>query len=188
MRMTRKYHRNSLIATTKWCPAHDNGEGARLPVSEFYRDPQGPRGLAGICKECARAERRARYSRASAEQYRRIRYQTLQGACKRKAIALDLTFDEFMGILSRPCIYGGGTSGAGIPITLDRKEPTRGYIRGNCVPSCPRHNRIKSDVFSFESMLQIVSDFPEAKACGGVAYKKLGHRIGDTIRAKAGLR
>ena len=102
--MPRRYHRrNSQTSTTKWCPAHAGGKGARVPTSEFYLDAGQSGGLTGICKECRRASRRAKYSRSSPMERRRIRYQTLRAACKREGVAFDLTYQDFETIISQSC-------------------------------------------------------------------------------------
>jgi len=87
-------------------------------------------------------------------------------------LPFDLSFSDFQKIISQTCVYGDGTAST-VSTAIDRKEPRKGYVRGNCVASCPRHNLIKGNVFSFASMLRIIREFPEARACGGVFYRKV---------------
>jgi len=63
-----------------------------------------------------------------------------------------------------PCIYGEGRRPQ-LNIGIDRKDPGGPYTKENIVPCCGRHNTIKSDLFSFESMLRIVREFAEARMC-----------------------
>jgi hypothetical protein len=170
-RMTRRYHRQNS-KTTKFCPAHDGGKGAELPLSKFYLEPHQAGGRNAYCKKCCRSRRVGRYARSTAEARVRVRYATLRGASKRKGLPFDLSFIDFQKIISQACVYGDGIASKA-PIAIDRKEPGKGYVRGNCVASCPRHNLIKGNVFSFASMLRIVREFPEAGPCGGVFYKKV---------------
>jgi hypothetical protein len=82
-----------------------------------------------------------RYARLTAETRVRVRYATLRGASKRKGLPFDLPFRDFQKIISQACVYGDGTASKAL-IAIDRKEPGKGYVRGNCVASCPRHNLI----------------------------------------------
>jgi hypothetical protein len=168
--MTRKYHRQNS-PTTKFCPAHDGGKGAELPLSKFYLSPRQAGGRTAYCKECCRRQRVGRYARSTAEARVRLRYATLRATSRRKGLPFDLPFGDFQKIISQTCVYGDSTASKA-PTAIDRKEPGKGYVRGNCVASCPRHNLIKGNVFSFASMLRIVHEFAEARACGGVFYRK----------------
>lgn len=159
------------MKASKYCPSHNGGDGAELPVSEFYPSPHQSGGYASYCKECSRAHRRAHYARVGSARNLPYRFQAIRGRAKAARLPFDLSFEQFQRIISQPCVYGGG-SGKDFAISLDRKEPVKGYTVNNCVPSCPRHNLIKGNFFSFASMQRIVREFPEAEACGGAFYKK----------------
>lgn len=49
-------------------------------------------------------------------------------------------------------IYGEKLLGAG---HIDRKDPRKGYVRGNCVPCCPPCNFAKNVYFTYEEMLVV---------------------------------
>jgi len=53
--------------------------------------------------------------------------------------------DSVMQLFEYPCVYGGEDPAVtGHLNGLDRVDNTKGYINGNVVPCCARHNREKN--------------------------------------------
>lgn len=91
------------------------------------------------------------------EQWRQLRY-----AAKTREIPLEISFEEFQEIRSRPCaycegplpLYGGG---------IDRIDPYKGYTKPNCNPCCHQCNYIfakksKEEIYKhLEKMLALAS-------------------------------
>lgn len=152
----------------KICPRHNSGAGKLLPISAFYRDRSRKGGLALYCRECMKANRRDSYARLG--QTLQGRFSGLRYRAASRGIGFELSFDDFLEFIASPCIYGGGKP-SDFAIEIDRKDATKPYTKENCAPSCPRHNLIKGKFFSFDSMLRIVREFPEAANCGDVRTK-----------------
>jgi len=128
-----------------WCARHITF----LPVSQFSKGQLRRRG--SLCIDCMRT-RRWRPNE---------RFQSTRSQARERGITFDLTVAEFSRLVSQPCVYGDGTR-----VGLDRINNERGYISGNCVPCCYKHNLIKGKWFSFDDMLKIVALFPAAQKCG----------------------
>jgi hypothetical protein len=112
--------------------------------------------------------RRKRYSETGNSL--RDRWMFLKWKALRRHQPFDLSFEDFLSIISSACVYGGGKP-TEMTMEVDRKDPKAGYTKANCVPCCGRHNLIKSATFSFESMLRIVKEFPEARDCAQTNLK-----------------
>jgi hypothetical protein len=145
----------------KWCSYHNNGEGALLPEAFFTTVVSKDR---NVCPDCARTYNRTRYRKQGGMSLR-ARWHGTKGSAKERGIPFNLTFTEYCDIVSRPCVYGtlsSTTSQSGI----DRKDNNEGYSAANGVPCCDRHNLMKSDVFTYEEMLDIVQKYQSARNCG----------------------
>ena len=128
------------------------------------------------------------------EANRRVRTQYmsfLNRAAKRNLI-VDLTFERFYYLRNGRCHYCGVEpelialfcKGLGIKtpyITIDRKDNKLGYSNSNCVTCCFVCNRIKSNFFSEEDMMQIGSRFvkPKLEAIRGGVWEDYV----DTVRS-----
>ena len=74
-------------------------------------------------------------------------YKNTSSGAGRRGYAFQLSYDNFIGIVSKPCYYCdeppnndyNGYSCSGI----DRLDNTKGYILENCVPCCKKCNRAK---------------------------------------------
>jgi len=79
----------------------------------------------------------------------------LRLAAKQRGLEVQLTLPEYERLLEHTvCAY----CGAGPPKSghgLDRKDNARGYALDNVVVACDACNRVKSDIFSFEQMMEI---------------------------------
>lgn len=70
--------------------------------------------------------------------YSRYRYIYMRGA-KRRGLAVEMTFDDFLDMYFDECFYCGTKESKGV----DRICSSSGYIEGNCVPCCSLCNRMK---------------------------------------------
>lgn len=158
----------------KRCGPHNGGKGKVLPISQFHLDANALDGHQSRCKSCLNAARRKRYDSVGPS-IRDVYSATVSYAAKR-GIPFELTLDDFRSIVALPCVYGGGRRPL-FNIWIDRKNLSVGYTDENTVPCCYRHNKIKADLFSFESMVRIVREFGEAKECGNAVRKTTAKKI-----------
>src|SRR5437899_4894425 len=143
----------------KWCPAcRTILPGAAFGISRSTRT-----GLQCYCRKCTNLRRRLRYDRAAPTQ--RDRFNALRSQALQRSRRFLLSLEEFCDLQSKPCAYGDGQE-PHIRIGLDRKDNRIGYTAQNCVPCCARHNKIKSDIFSYTEMLKLVRLFSSAAKCG----------------------
>jgi hypothetical protein len=168
-----------MNSQTKRCPAHDNGAGRLLPIDRFHSDRNAIDGRQSYCKDCLNSKRRDRYAKTGP--YISDLYNSCRSRAEREGVKFSLNLEEFQKLLSSPCAYGGA-SRPEVRVGVDRKDPAGGYTRSNCVPSCPRHNRMKQDLFSFESMVSIVATYAEAKECGDQVKRQPRKFAGATPR------
>lgn len=136
----------------------------------FLRDKSRADGLAYECRECHRArkagrDRRAdRWSQMSSEQkIARLQSQRRYNSTpKGRAIMLrkaymradfcDLSVDEMMEMLAKPCSHCGTTD---IPRGLDRIDNSLPHVKGNVAPACAPCNFARGDRFTFDEMQRI---------------------------------
>jgi hypothetical protein len=159
----------SIPAGFKWCPTHDNKQGAILPVKQFNKHSKRKGGLYWCCRACDAQNRSREISPNS--RYRQIR----QRARVRK-MDFDLSFARYQEIVSQLCAYGSHSPKPVKHIGIDRKDNKQGYVEGNCLPCCYRHNYIKGSVFSYDEMRDICNRYPNAKACGDPPQYKTDKR------------
>ena len=62
--------------------------------------------------------------------------------CKIKNRELSITKSQFSKLVKEPCHYCGSVIDNDI-LGIDRKNSNKGYILGNCVPSCAQCNLAK---------------------------------------------
>lgn len=88
-------------------------------------------------------------------------YHNLQINAKRRGLALELTREQVFVLCSKPCSYCGQK---GVNILgrsnfryngIDRKDNTKGYTLGNCIPCCGPHNRMKGTMPKREFIRQV---------------------------------
>ena len=79
----------------------------------------------------------------------------LRLAAKQRNLQVELTLAEYVALTEAGrCHYCDG----GLPESghgLDRKDANRGYSRGNVVMACDACNRIKSEVFTYDQMIEV---------------------------------
>lgn len=68
------------------------------------------------------------------------KYLRYKSGAKQRGISFELTSEEFGQFWQKPCHYCGDKIST---ICLDRVDNSKGYIMGNVVPCCVRHNRMK---------------------------------------------
>lgn len=87
-------------------------------------------------------------------EYRRSlngRFKKAKKAAPKRGINFDLTFEQFVEIVSKPCYYCNGffpyvEAGSGV----DRLDNLQGYVIGNSVSCCDTCNTLKNSIFSPE--------------------------------------
>lgn len=74
---------------------------------------------------------------------------------KRKGHAVEITEDQFITLVTSNCHYCGRSHKEETRrvnkalinmLTIDRVDPSKGYVISNCVPACKRCNTIKMDM------------------------------------------
>jgi 5-methylcytosine-specific restriction endonuclease McrA len=87
-----------------------------------------------------------------------------QRRAKRKKLEFTLPLNEFIKIVTSSCTYCGISSSSETRkvnthtvhmLTVDRIDPKKGYIEGNCVAACKKCNTIKMDMTLDEFTNQI---------------------------------
>ena len=66
--------------------------------------------------------------------------------CKDAEIVFTLTFEQFRYLKATPCLYCGELELSMFDRTIDRIDPTKGYIVKNCVSCCRHCNLAKSNL------------------------------------------
>jgi hypothetical protein len=104
-------------------------------------------------------------------------YNSFHSHAKHRGLEWNLTMEQFEELIAAPCSYGIGQR-PDIRIGLDRLDNSQGYLAGNVVPCCARHNQIRSHIFTFEDMLDLVGRYPNARECGNTTGgRKKTHRM-----------
>ena len=95
-------------------------------------------------------------------------FHTLKISARRRNIEVTISLEQFRAIRwGASCVYCSGplpVAGSGI----DRKDNTKGYVEGNCIPCCKVCNKIKGPYLSFDDMMFLAAyrrkDFAALKA------------------------
>lgn len=99
------------------------------------------------------------------------KYRDYNRSAKRRNIEFNLIFEEFMTFWQKPCHYCGYDIKT---IGLDRKDNDRGYILSNVVSCCYGCNSVKSNLFTYEEMINYL-----APAILGIKLKR-SRQMGET--------
>ena len=95
------------------------------------------------------------------------RYGAYKRAAHLRGLTFELTKEQFMDIVSKPCIYCGvdksqiyrknnpHRNGMFKYTGIDRYDNTKGYTVENCVPCCTKCNRMKLDMTPDEMLAQM---------------------------------
>ena len=118
--------------------------------------PYTSKGNTNRCSECARLYRRKRYD-ALASTYHGSHgaYIVAKSAAKFRGVLFDLTYEQWRDIVSQPCAYRI-TDEPLIRVGIDQNIAGQGYTATNSIPCCGKHNRQKSDILTYEQMLDAV--------------------------------
>ena len=152
--------------------------GVEKPLSEFGKHRLSKDGHAYRCKECARKHSRA-YSVTPAGIYNQIKGRTnfYKKNYNIRYKPVNVSREEFMKWYepqSKKCVYcdipekklkylSGPHYNRVHRLTVDCIDNAVGYALGNMVLACNRCNFIKSNVFTFEEMKVIGSQFLKPK-------------------------
>jgi 5-methylcytosine-specific restriction endonuclease McrA len=114
----------------------------------------------GKCRSC---EAQGSISKKRLRPYEGL-LNSLKYRCKRKRVALTLTYDDIVSLTAtRNCHYCGAAINwvphhvkhESRPINLDRKNNADGYTLENVVVCCSRCNKAKNTIFTYEEWLQL---------------------------------
>lgn len=83
------------------------------------------------------------------------RYAMLKVVAKKRNIPMSITQQYYKGLLSKPCSYCKEALTISYGSGLDRLDNTRGYEVGNVVACCQECNRIKSNKYTPEQMMEL---------------------------------
>src|SRR5208337_877115 len=122
------------------------------------------------CRECKAAWRKERYDAGKGQEPKNL-FHAWCAAARRRGLDVDITFRQWLYIKAQPCVYrieNGKSATTGI----DRINNRRGYVQRNCQPCCVRHNMMKSDVFTQEQMMDLVTRYDVS--CGDRPVKDSG--------------
>lgn len=129
-----------------------------LPPSAFSKGRKDCRACANRRLTAYRDTPRGRaLQREYASRYHatpRGRYSILCWNARKRGIAVGISFEQYLGLVSGACNYCGGS----LPVRgcgVDRVDSRLPYLIDNCVPSCGVCNRIKGAVFTHDEMRQI---------------------------------
>ena len=71
-------------------------------------------------------------------------FDTLKYTAVRRGLTVSITFDQFVNIVNKPCVYCGYHAEESV-IGIDRIDSSRSYVLENCVSCCRVCNIMKSD-------------------------------------------
>jgi len=146
--------------------------GAEKPLTEFGKNSQSSNGMTYWCLQCKR-EHNEKHRTTPAGIYQNIKGRKTY----RKRKPVKITQDEFVKWYEeqpKKCHYCEIPSeyshlmrkyfGAhGVQLSVDCKRNDVGYKLGNIVLSCDRCNFIKSNIFTYEEMLEIGQKYIKPK-------------------------
>lgn len=160
--------RDTAMSEIKYCKRCDR----ILPIENFSKDKKSKDGHAFYCKECA-----SKYGKTYRESAKGV-YATLNAGRRFYTnIPVTITQDDFVEwyeSVERKCIY------CDIPedklsimeeyynqkhvrLTVDRKDSTLGYDKGNLVLACNLCNLVKQKVLTFDEMRYVGQNFVKPK-------------------------
>lgn len=142
-----------------------------------YTDVEKAKVIGGITKSCGCIQKEMRKSLGDkqrlglGESARNHVYSTYKKSAKQRDIEFNLSFDEFLNIIVKPCIYCGdflsnklskpSMNGYFEYTGIDRYENSIGYTKDNSVPCCRVCNRVKTDMdidTLFNHLIKMISN------------------------------
>ena len=133
----------------------------------FYNDKYQHLGHQYICKKCHNEKSKTINKRLIRIEgsyiFYRSRYRHLQMNAKKRGIDFQWSYLDYKNlyITSNKRCYYCNTDVHSFPkihtnsLTIDRKDNTVGYVKGNCVVACFRCNTMKSHKIPSEEMLKL---------------------------------
>jgi hypothetical protein len=122
---------------------------------EFHKAKTGVNGRYQVCKTCRKITSAKKYK----DNWFVFTCRLKKAYCKKRGIAFDLTPDYLKSIFTDSCPVFGRQFEEGkkshYSATLDRVDPSKGYVQGNVCYISHRANRIKYDA-SIEELKQIL--------------------------------
>jgi hypothetical protein len=87
------------------------------------------------------------------------RLSSIKSQAKKRGLEFNLSLDEFIIEISKPCIYCNNLLGEKSVTAsgLDRKDNNKGYVSDNICSCCWICNSIKGEHISFEEMKEVIS-------------------------------
>jgi hypothetical protein len=135
-------------------PGHKGAQPPRTPKF-FDRCRRYQDGLVSWCKACKVAHCNAKSRKAFFEHndvWSRIAFSQYRRRAKDRRLSFDLTFEEFLNRVRKPCFYGGGVSTG-----LDRLDNSQGYTPENTVGCCGNCNMVKGQANTAETVLIMIA-------------------------------
>jgi len=117
-------------------------------LSEFTKKNKNSDVVECYCRDCRNNIRSQR------DQTPQSRWKTAKRTAKRRGLDWGINFVDYKKTLVLPCEYCDGITGT-TGSALDRKNNDLGYILDNIAPCCGRCNRIKSNYFTYEEMMEL---------------------------------
>jgi 5-methylcytosine-specific restriction endonuclease McrA len=141
-------------------------------VKVYQEFPLWKRGLASHCRECERKRSRAKAESAA------VRFRKIRRRAQAQHLPLGFSLEGFVAWYEaqpRVCCYCGIEEEL-LPLwvgkrwkklTVDRVQPSEGYVPGNVALACMRCNRAKGDLLTGDQMREIAVRFlrPKVAAC-----------------------
>lgn len=125
--------------------------GADKPLSDYSKHRGCKWGVRPDCRKCVQGRAAARYTHAAENNPRVLLLNWARGRAKRAGIPFAITEEDIVipkrcPVLGIPLKRGSGIGGA-LPSSpsIDRIDPTQGYVPGNVIVVSHRANTIKGD-------------------------------------------
>jgi len=148
-----KWYTKEEVAS--WPEGHKKCRGCQevLPLSSFHKQKQTLFEVNNYCKTCRKPKSAANYATKSHEQ---LLWEWAKSRAKKKGVEFTMTVDDIVipercPVFDYPLIRMPGLKMESIHVaTLDRIDPSKGYIPGNVQVISDKANRIKSDATPYE--------------------------------------
>lgn len=138
-------------------PAKAKGYCRTHYQKHVYRQNNQQRVLENNRRWCAAHKDRIHLWNQERTRSLRGQWTTLRAQARKRKVEVSITFEHFCELrASNRCHYCYANlpeAGSGI----DRKDNSKGYIAGNCVPCCDTCNRTKNHFLSYEEMCVVMS-------------------------------
>lgn len=140
--------------------------GEAKDTALFYARAGSPTGLRPDCKPCVKTSNSESKRRAHKKNPANLMFRNARYRARLAGVPFDITVDDIIvpptcPVLGIPIQIGAGGHNDASP-SLDRINPSKGYVRGNVIVVSWRVNRIKCDASPNE--LRAIADFYEVKS------------------------